>query len=316
MRKCGCGLERHTSRLEKCGAALGQYGTESKKYGTALAQYGPAAAVVVGGILLWEAAVRFWQIPGFILPAPSQVARTLWQWREPLLLEHLPATVGEVALGLGASLVAGVSLAVLMHVWPPLQRSLYPIVVGIQTIPVIAISPLFLFWFGYSLGQKVAVVVIVAFFPILVGTVDGLRSADPALTTWLRAAGVGPWQMLRLAEIPAALPSFFSGLKVAATASVVGAVIGEWLGGEAGLGVYGRRAASAFKAPELFASVVLLAALGALLFLLVVALERRFTRWQRLGQPPGHRPVPDQPVPDQPVPDQVGRRQQGRMATQ
>lgn len=244
-----------------------------------LKRLGPPTLLVVGLLLFWEGAVRWFAIPAFILPAPSQVAAALWQWRRVLLLEHLPVTLLEVLVGLGLSLLAGVVLAIMMHWSPALARTLYPIVVAAQTIPVIAISPVFLFWFGYSLSQKVAVVVLVAFFPIVVNTLDGLRSTNAELLTWLRAAGAGRWRTLWLAEVPAALPAFFSGLKVAATVSVVGAVIGEWLGGQMGLGVYGRRAASSFKSPELFASVVVLAAVGVLLFLAVAWFEQRLTRW-------------------------------------
>lgn len=234
---------------------------------------------IIGTLIVWEGAVRLGNVPSFILPPPSAVAHALWTWRGPLFIEHLPVTLLEVGLGLGLSLVAAVALAVVMHLWQPLGRVIYPIVVAAQTIPVIAISPLFLFWFGYSLAQKVAIVVIVAFFPILVNTADGLRAADGALVNWLRSTGATRWQLLRLAEAPAALPLFFSGLKVATTAGVVGAVIGEWLGGQKGLGVYGRRAGSSLKAPELFASVIILAALGAALFLVVTWLERIFVPW-------------------------------------
>lgn len=234
---------------------------------------------VVGGLLLWETGVRLWKVPPFILPPPSAVGTALWTWRRTLFLEHLPVTLLEVTLGLLLSLVAAVSLAVTMHLWQPFGRVVYPLIVAAQTVPVIAISPLFLFWFGYSLAQKVAVVVIVAFFPILVNTADGLKSADPTLIIWLRSTGANRWQLFRFAQAPAALPSFFSGLKVATTAAVVGAVIGEWLGGQKGLGVYGRRAASSLKAPELFASVIILAATGALLFVVVASLERRLTPW-------------------------------------
>lgn len=242
-----------------------------------LRRYGPAATLLILGGIGWDLAVRYLRIPTYILPAPGQIAAALWRWRQPLLRQHLPVTLLEVLIGLGLSVCLGVALALAMHLVPLIHRAVYPIIIASQTIPIIAISPLFLFWFGYTLSQKVAVVVLITFFPVVVATVDGLGSADPDLLAWLRAAGASRWRILRMAEAPAALPAFFTGLKVAATFSVIGAVIGEWLGGQAGLGVFGRRAGSALKSPDLFASVVLLALLGVLLFLLMAWVERRFT---------------------------------------
>jgi putative hydroxymethylpyrimidine transport system permease protein len=239
-----------------------------------LKRHGPAWTLLISLLLAWELACRYLRVPAYILPPPSQIARALWTWRGPLLTQHLPATLTETLLGLGISIVLGVVMAVLMHLLPPVSRALYPLVVASQTIPIIALSPVFLFWFGYSLAQKVAVVVLVAFFPVVVNTRDGLRSADPDLLEWMRAAGASRWRTLRMAEAPAALPSFFTGLKMAASVSVIGAVLGEWLGGEKGLGIFGRRAVTTLKSPELFASVVLLALLGEGLFLLAALAER------------------------------------------
>ncbi|MFZ5824613.1 MAG: ABC transporter permease [Bacillota bacterium] len=251
-----------------------------------LRRNGPAAGLLLGLLLLWEAGCRWLQVPNFILPAPSRIVQALWEWRGPLLTEHLPVTALEALLGLGISIVLGVALAVAMHLWPPLHRALYPLIVASQTVPVIAISPVFLFWFGYSLGQKVAVVVLITFFPIAIGTFDGLRSTDPDLLDWLRTAGASRWRQLRMAEAPSALPAFITSLRVAAPVSVIGAVIGEWLGGQAGLGVFGRRAASNLKSAELFASVVLLALFGIALVLLVVWAERRLMAYRFTDRSP------------------------------
>ena len=243
-------------------------------------RYSPAAFLLLALILGWEAASHLLRIPGYILPAPSRIAAALWQWRGPLLLQHLPVTLWETLLGLSFSIVLGVALAAAMHLSPLVNRSVYPLVVASQTIPTIAIAPVFLFWFGYSLAEKVAVVVLYSVFPVAVNTYDGLRSADPDLLDWMKAAGATRRRTLRLVEAPAALPAFFTGLKVAATYSISGAVIGEWLGGDTGLGIFGRRAASTLKAPELFASVLLLALSGLALFWLSAWLERRFVPHQ------------------------------------
>lgn len=243
--------------------------------------YRSALGLLLGLFLVWELGCHFFGVPGFILPAPSRVLQALWAWRAALLTLHLPVTAGEALLGLLLSVVLGVGLAVAMHLVPALHRALYPLIVASQTIPVIAISPVFLFWFGYSLGQKVAVVVLITFFPIAIGTADGLRSTDPDLLDWLRTAGASRWRILRMAEAPSALPAFFTSLRVAAPVSVIGAVIGEWLGGQAGLGVFGRRAASSLKSADLFASVLLLALFGIALVLLVVWAERRLMPHRR-----------------------------------
>jgi len=242
-----------------------------------LRRYGPSLLLLLALALFWEGAARLLSIPTYILPAPSRALQALWQWRGPLLTEHLPTTALEILIGLAVSLLLGLACALAMHLSPVISRALYPLLVASQTIPVVAISPVFLFWFGYSLTQKVAVVVLITFFPIAVNTFDGLRSADSELLHWMKASGASRWRILRLVEVPSALPAFFTGLKVAATVSVIGAVIGEWLGGEAGLGVFGRRAAAGLKSPELFASVFLLALLGIALFALTAWGERRFS---------------------------------------
>lgn len=247
-----------------------------------------AAALVL--LAAWEAAVRLLGMPAFILPAPSQVAAALWELRQPLFLVHLPVTLAETLAGLGISVVAGVGLAVGMHVWAPLRRALYPLVVASQTVPTIAISPLFLLWFGYTFAQKVAVTLLITFFFITVNTFDGLRSTDPELRNLLVSMGAGRWRIFRMAELPAAMPLFFTGLRTAAAVAVVGATIGEWLGGEAGLGYFGRRMTTTMRAAPLFASVALLSLLGIALFWLVGVLERRVIAWHHRGRA---RPGPD-----------------------
>lgn len=251
-----------------------------------LRRSGPPAALLLTLALAWEAAVRGLAVPAFILPPPSAILAALWDYREPLLLTHLPVTLGEVLLGFFLSLACGAGLAVTMHFFPPLARALYPLVVVSQTIPFVAISPVFLLWFGYSIWQKAAVIVLIGFFAVCVATYDGLRSADPELLDLLSAAGATRWQVFRTVQIPSALPLFFSGARVAAAVSIIGAVIGEWLGGDAGLGIFGRRMASQVRAAPLFASVLLLSLAGLALFAAVSGIERRLLPWHH-RQPPG-----------------------------
>ncbi|MED1724516.1 ABC transporter permease [Brevibacillus parabrevis] len=225
----------------------------------------------------WEAVCRIFDVPPFILPPPSTVVVALWDLRESLLGVHLWATLKEVLLGLSVSIVFGVLLAFAMSMSKLIERLVYPYIVISQTIPIIALSPVFILWFGYDLSGKIAVTILFTFFPIVVNTYDGLRSTDQEMLQLIKTMGANRWQIFTKLQLPSCLPHFFSGLKVAATYSVAGATIGEWLGASEGLGYFGRRASGNFQAPALFASVLLLSVLGMLLFWLVGRIERQLS---------------------------------------
>lgn len=229
-------------------------------------------------LLLWEGVCRLFAVPPFILPPPTKVLQSLWEQRDLLIGRHLWVTLYEVLLGLAVSIVFAIGLSVWMTFSRLVERMVYPYLVISQTIPIIALSPVFILWFGYDLSGKIAVTILFTFFPIVVSTFDGLRAADPDYINLLRTMGAGKWQIFTKLQLPTSLPFFFSGLKVAATYSVSGATIGEWLGASEGLGYFGRRASGNFQAPALFASVLLLSVLGFLLFWLVSVLEKRFIR--------------------------------------
>lgn len=228
-------------------------------------------------VLVWEAGCRFLGVPPFILPPPSAVVVSLWELRASLVGVHLWATLQEVLLGLSISIVFGISLAFAMIRSRIVERLVYPYIVISQTIPIIALSPVFILWFGYDLSGKIAVTILFTFFPIVVNTYDGLRSTDKEMLQLLKTMGATNGQIFTKLQLPSSLPHFFSGLKVAATYSVAGATIGEWLGASEGLGYFGRRASGNFQAPALFASVLLLSILGMLLFWLVGRVERHFS---------------------------------------
>ncbi len=238
---------------------------------------------VIGFLLVWEAVCRFANVPAFILPKPSQVLFSLWELRDLLFGLHLWATLEEVALGLVCSVFFGVALAVLMRLSPPIEKMIYPHIVISQTIPMIALSPIFIMWFGYSLTGKIAISVLFTFFPIVVSMYDGLGSAPKEMIDLLRTMGANRWQIFWKLQVPSSLPYFFSGLKVAATYSVAGATIGEWLGASEGLGYFGRRASGNFQSSALFASILILSAIGILLFVLASRLEKRFVYKKRKG---------------------------------
>ncbi|QUL57520.1 ABC transporter permease [Paenibacillus tritici] len=236
--------------------------------------YGPSALLAVLTLAVWETVARLGLIPPFILPAPSAVWMALIEERSLLFGVHLPATLLEVLTGFALSVGCGSLLGTGMHLFRPLAKALYPLLVISQTIPLIALSPLFIMWFGYTLWSKVAVVFLTAFFPVVIGTYDGLSKNTDGYRELLLTFGANRWQILRKVGVPLALPSFFSGLKLSVVYCVIGATIGEWLGGSQGLGYFSRRMAGNLQSAKMFAAVVLLSALGILLFLSVAGLEK------------------------------------------
>lgn len=229
-------------------------------------------------LVTWESIVALGWVPSFIIPAPTSIVRALFQDRHLLIGQHLIATFEEIGLGFLLSVFGGVILATSMHIFLPLEKALYPFLIISQTIPLIALSPIFIMWFGYTIWSKVAVVFLTAFFPIVVSTYDGLKKGNRDYTELLMTMGANRWDILRTIEIPMALPSFFSGLKLSIVYCVVGATIGEWLGGTKGLGYFSRRMSSNMHTDAMFASILLLSLLGIALFMTIVILERQFLK--------------------------------------
>lgn len=232
--------------------------------------------------VVWEWIVRQGWIPSFILPAPSEIWNSLGENKELLWEEHLPATLWEVLLGFGLSVSGGVLLGVGMHFFRPLEKSLYPLIVISQTVPLIAISPVFIMWFGYTIWSKVAVTILTAFFPIVVSTYDGLKLGGTEYRDLLLTMGASRWGVFKKVQVPMALPSFFSGLKMSIVYCVVGATIGEWLGASEGLGYFSRRMSSSMHADATFAAVFLLSLMGIVLFLVVALVEKQVLRNKHL----------------------------------
>ncbi|MFD1450107.1 MULTISPECIES: ABC transporter permease [Oceanobacillus] len=231
-------------------------------------------------LFIWEAGARFVNTP-FILPAPTEIAIKLWELKAELLLHHLPVTLAVIAIGLGISLVLGIILAISMNISKTLEQAIYPILITSQTIPIIALAPIFVLWFGYSIWSKVIVTIIITFFPITVSTFDGFRSTSKELKELFQTLGASKRQLFFKLEVPSALPSFFSGLKVAVPMSVIGAAIGEWLGAQAGLGYFSRRMMTQFNGAGVFAPIVVLSLIGIILFITVVLLEKYILKWRR-----------------------------------
>jgi putative hydroxymethylpyrimidine transport system permease protein len=248
-----------------------------------------APAVVILVLLgAWELAARWdWisnalNIEDFLVPAPSDIARSLWEDRS-LLTSNAWVTLREVLLGFLIAAVAGVGFALLIHLSDTARRAVYPLLVASQTIPIVILAPILVVWFGFGLTPKLVIVALICFFPITVNMLDGLRSVDPDLTKMMRSLGAGRLQRLWRAEIPTALPYAFSGARVAITVSVIGAVFAEYVGSSEGLGHLINQAQAQLLTARSFAAVVVLSAMAIALFALITLLERRVIRWDSRG---------------------------------
>ena len=238
----------------------------------------PAILIIAGAVGLWEGVVAVRDIPNWKLPAPSGIGEELWDSRG-LLLDHTWVTLKEALLGFGIALGGGIVLSGLIILSRTLERVIYPLVISSSTIPWIVIAPLLIIWLGYGMQHKVIVVAFISFFPIVVNTVDGLKSADPDMMNLLRTLGANRWQTFSKVQVPNCLPFMFSGIKIAIAVSVIGAVVGEWVGSSEGLGYLAIRSKSQFLTERVYASIVLLALMGIGLFLVAGLLERLLLPW-------------------------------------
>ncbi|MBI2936557.1 MAG: ABC transporter permease [Chloroflexi bacterium] len=243
-----------------------------------LGQWLPPGAIVVLALGLWELLVRLSHTPRWLLPPPSAIFEELIA-KDDLLLKHTVVTLEEVLAGFLLAVLAGVVLALSIAYWRLVERAVYPFVIASQTIPIIAIAPLLLIWIGYDIRPKIVVVALISFFPIVVNMVDGLRAVDPDMVSMLRTLGASRWQVFRRVQIPISLPYLFSGMKIAIAVSVIGAVIGEWVGASAGLGYLMVQAAPRFQTALVFAAIAILSVMGIALFVLMASMERWLLSW-------------------------------------
>ena len=225
-------------------------------------------------LILWQAVSMAGLIPDFMLPSPIDVVKAFaGDFR--LLMEHARVTLLEAALGLFCGISVGFLMAVIMERFDKVYKAFYPLIVLTQTIPTVAIAPLLVLWFGYEMLPKVILIVVVTFFPITVGLLDGFRSADKDMINLMRSMGAGEFQIFRYIKLPGARSHFFASLRISVSYSVVGAVISEWLGGFSGLGVYMTRVKKAFAYDKMFAVIFLISIISLLLMKLVEFLQRK-----------------------------------------
>ena len=240
-------------------------------------------AALLGG---WELYADVGNVDDFILPAPSQIATALWDDRS-LLWSNLLVTAQEVGLGILVALVLGFLLAVALHFSGTLRRGVYPLLVASQAVPIVIIAPLLVVWFGFGMVPKLAIIALVCFFPVVVTTLDALRSVDPDQLKLMRTLDATRWQAFRWAEAPAALPAALSGAKIAVAIAVIGAVFAEWSGSDSGLGHALLTANGQLATPRAFAATLLLFLLAVLLYGAFALLERRVVDWTPRSSPGG-----------------------------
>ncbi len=238
-------------------------------------------ALLLGAfVAAWQGVASLAAVDDLTLASPVEVWQAFGEDGR-LLLDNALVTLAEVLLGLAIAIVAGVAFALAMHLSRTLREAAYPLLVASQAIPVVVLAPVFVLAFDFGLAPKLAIVALVCFFPVTVNVLDGLRSVEPEQLKLMRSFGASRLATLRKVELPSALPSFFSGLRIAATVSVIGAVFGDWAGADAGLGRLVLLANNQLQTPRVYAGVVLLTLMAVALFLLVGLLERIAVPWRR-----------------------------------
>ena len=229
--------------------------------------------VIVALLLIWEASSRIFDIPAWLLPAPTVIVQEgVAGWTN--YQHHLLSTIRLSLIGFAIGVTVGLVVAISLHLLPTVKQAFYPLLILSQNIPIIVLAPLLVIWFGFGVMPKLIVITLVCFFPIAVSTLDGFRQTSYELLHYMQMAGASKHQIFTKLELPHALPAIFSGLKIAATYSVMGAVISEWLGANQGIGVYMTLAQSSFRTDRVFVAIFFIMVLCMIFFGIIIALER------------------------------------------
>jgi NitT/TauT family transport system permease protein len=255
-----------------------------------LSAYLYPVATIASILVVWEIASRLGYVPRYILPSPSGIAVRFYEFHALIVKESL-FTLQATLLGFGLSVVIGVPLGMALVSSRTFNRAVYPLLIGSQVVPKVAVAPVFLVWFGFGLMSKVMITFLVAFFPVLIASVVGLQSTEIEKLYVARAAGASELQLFRLVRLPNALPVIFGGMKVSITLAVVGALVGEFVAAENGIGRVLLTASGNMDTELLFAGIFALVVIGVALFVLMEGLERLALPWhisQRVGVAPQH----------------------------
>jgi len=241
----------------------------------------PSLLLITFFLAAWEIICRWANIPASRVPSPLLIGKCLVA-DFPLLMSHLHATMYAVSVGLLIAIFLSLILSISMNRWLWLKQALYPLLIISQTIPIIALAPLLLILFGFGITNKIIVVVLVCFFPLSVNLVEGLEQVDNEMINLLRIMQAKPITILQNVQLPSVLPFFYSGLKISVTYSVMGAVIAEWLGGRAGLGIYILRSLHTYRAGNAFAAILVVVTVSLMLFKLTEFAAWISMPWERI----------------------------------
>jgi NitT/TauT family transport system permease protein len=236
-------------------------------------------------VLLWAVSVRIFRIPPYLVPSPQSVVEELWRQQSTLLVAGFWTTV-EIWLGFALAALMGLGLGIPIAYSRTLESAVLPIVVVQQVVPKVAIAPLFLIWLGYGLSPKVFVAALIAFFPILMNTIKGLRTVDIELTQWVGTLGASRMQLFTKLALPWALPYIFAAMKVAITFAVVGAVVGEFVGSDRGLGYIILQSTNVLDTKLTFAALVVLSIIGILSYWVILIAEKLLVPWEQSIEEP------------------------------
>lgn len=234
-------------------------------------------------VMLWEAAVIVFEVEQWLLPKPSVIVVELFTvW--PTFYPHLLSTLSLAISGFMIGTTVGLVVAITLHLFKTVKETLYPFLILSQNIPIIVLAPLLVIWFGFGAMPKLIIITIACFFPIAISTLSGLMQTNRELAYYMNMMGAKKAQLFWKLELPHAVPSVFSGLKIAATYSVMAAVVSEWLGAQQGIGVFMTMASSSYRTSQVFVAIFIAMLLSLAFFSFILSLEKVFKRWQRKGE--------------------------------
>ena len=245
-----------------------------------LRRIAPPLLLVAIGLVAWQSYVTAADVRPQVLPSPLRVVEQGWEFREQIWANTVP-TLQVTAVGFTVSLVLGWVLAIAVDFSSWLRRALMPLLVASQTLPIIAIAPLLIIWFGFGLLPKVVVIALVTFFPVAVGLIEGFAATDRQATNLLRSMGASRWDQFRYVRLPGALPRFFTALRIGITYAVTGAIFAEYVGATAGLGIFMSLQRNSFRTDLVLAAVLVTALLSVALFALTYLVERLVVPWRQ-----------------------------------